>query len=253
MYMQDTLLRCITISLLPVGDEFGGPCFCPPLFLRSADALESNCRARTRIGIGREVEFTRIDAPSAIRTAIRRRLSFGKLVLSGRTVSGKPRRAGGRYPCLFRSILNRASMKPEPSQAGCRNSPHIEKLHRPPENQFKDFCERIRQCSKFFAFSALHAGAAISICPSRFADASIGWLGGAKRMESPGGNGTALRPGFSWQGRAEGNESSDQIAKGSFATLPDIDCAPCGASMGVGASRKMNFGFHRQIPPPCWR
>lgn len=177
MYMQDTLLRCITISLLPVGDEFGGPCFCPPLFLRSADALESNCRARTRIGIGREVEFTRIDAPSAIRTAIRRKLSFGKLVLSGRTVSGKPRRAGERNSCSFRSGQNRVSTEPESSQARNRNSPHTEKLHGPLENQFKDFCERIRQCSKFFAFSGLHKGAAISICPSRFADASIGRLG----------------------------------------------------------------------------
>ena len=45
MYMQDTLLRCITISLLPVGDEFGGPCFCPPLFLRSADVLKLNRRS----------------------------------------------------------------------------------------------------------------------------------------------------------------------------------------------------------------
>lgn len=62
-------------------------------------------------------------------------------------------------------------------------------------------------------------------------------------MESPGGNGTILRPGFSGQsGRAEGNESSDQIARRSFAALPDIDCASCDASIGAGASRQRISG-----------
>ena len=50
MYMQDTLLRCITISLLPVGDEFGGPCFCPPLFYATPMLLNQIAEPEPELG-----------------------------------------------------------------------------------------------------------------------------------------------------------------------------------------------------------
>ena len=196
---------------------------------RGADALERNCRAR--IGTGREVEFARTGSPSASRTAIRSRRPRSKPVLPGGTASGKPLCAGERNSCSFRSVPNCASTESGYSQT--------EKRHGPPENQFKNICERIWQSRRLFAFSALHKGRTVSICPSRFADASIRWFGGAKRMKCPGGNETTLHLGFSWQnGRAEGNESPDRIARRSFAALPDNDCVSCDASMGVGANRQ---------------